>query len=101
MKTDIQTLNFEAGRGLINQVHKKLKEFKKYYHNIIGADVYLKGTNRAEENANKTVEIRLFLPGADIYAAADAENFSIALGRVADKISRQLKKRNHIEKEKR
>lgn len=101
MKTDIQTVNFEASQALVNEVHKRLEEFKKYYNNIVGADVYLKDTNRTEETKNKTVEIRIFLPGGDIYAAADGENFPVALGSVADKIARQLRKRNQLENEKR
>lgn len=101
MKTDIQSIGFEASQGLTDAVHKKLKEFQKYYSRITGADVYLKDTNRTEEGKNKSIDIRVFIPGEDIHATADGENFHAALAGVADKIVRQLRKRNQIQKEKR
>ena len=45
------------------------------------------------EAENKTVEIRLYIPGHDLFAKKTAKNFEAAADEVTEALRRQAKKR--------
>jgi len=63
-----------------------------FFDHIISADVYLKVGNNHEVE-NKTVEIRLYIPGNDLFAKKTAKNFEAATDEVTEALRRQAKKR--------
>jgi len=90
MKAIFQATNFDADQKLINFIQKKLDKLEKFYDRIIEAQVFLKVNNKGEKN--KTIEIRLGVPGNDIIVSRDAETFEKAMDLSYDVLKRQIKK---------
>jgi putative sigma-54 modulation protein len=100
MKTDIQTIGFEANDDLMAFVNDRLKHLHRYHDKITGIDVYLKSVKNNEEET-KVAEIKAFVPGPSLYADYQAESFREAIIESVKKIERQLKKIKDIQNEKR
>lgn len=95
MKIDIQTINFNATDGLLEDVHSVLNKFTTYNDQVVGADVYLKMMDTHQENTRK-VEIKIYLAGNNLYADHQADSFYEALHEAEKKIRVQMQKRQEI-----
>ncbi len=90
MKTIFQATNFNADQKLIHFIQKKLDKLDNFNDKIIEAEVFLKLNNTGEKN--KTLEIKMIIPGNDIIVSRDAETFEKAMDLAYDVLKRQLKK---------
>jgi len=97
MKAIFQATNFDADQKLINFIQQKLDKLDKFCDRVIEAEVYLKVNNKGEKN--KTLEVKIAVPGNDIMVSRDAETFEKAMDLAYDVLKRQLRK--HKEKMKR
>jgi len=97
MKAIFQATNFDADQKLINFIQKKLDKLDKFCDRVIEAEVYMKVNNKGEKN--KTLEVKVAIPGNDIMVSRDAETFEKAMDLAYDVLKRQLRK--HKEKLKR
>ncbi|MDD2278420.1 MAG: ribosome-associated translation inhibitor RaiA [Bacteroidales bacterium] len=96
MNVKIQSIKFDADKKLIDFVNNKLSKLQRFYDAIIGAEVFLKFENSQEEE-NKTVEVKLLIPGNDLFVARTAKKFEEALDECLEVLKRQVKK--HKEKQ--
>lgn len=92
VKLNVRSVNFDADQKLIDFIQGKIDKLTQMFDKIIEADVYLKVDNN-HESENKTVEIRLYIPGHDLFAKKTAKNFEAATDEVAEALRRQAKKR--------
>jgi putative sigma-54 modulation protein len=90
MKLQIQSIHFDADKKLLDFIQKKLNKLDTFYERIVGGDVYLRVEN--EDVNNKSVHIKLFLPGTSIMAKEQASSFEEALDVAVENLKRQLKK---------
>jgi putative sigma-54 modulation protein len=95
MTRDIQTTNFTADQSLIDFVNERTAKLKQYYDGIVAIEVYLKLGNKSDEN-NKIAEIRVFIPGSDLFVKKEGKTFEEAVDQVVDTLKRQVQK--HKEK---
>jgi len=91
MKAIFQATNFDADQKLIEFIQKKLNKLDHYFDRVIEAEVYMKLNNTGGNN--KTVEIKLAVPGNDIVVSKDAETFEKAMDLTYDVLKRQLTKK--------
>jgi putative sigma-54 modulation protein len=91
MKMDLQTVGFNATDELTTYVREKTEGLYKYYDQIVGAEVYLKLVND-EKGETKVAEIKLNIPGNDIYADSRAEKFEGAVNASVEKLKSQIRK---------
>ncbi len=96
MKIIIQSIHFNATGMLQEIITKKLNKLVKIYQRINHAEVYLRLENNDKQD-NKRVELRLYIPGYELFALAQAGKFEIAFDKANKSIRRQLKK--HKEKD--
>lgn len=89
MKLQIQSIHFDADKKLLDFIQKKLDKLDTFYDRITGGDVYLKVEN---EEPNKSVNIKLFLPGTSIMAKEQGNSFEEATDLAVETLKRQLKK---------
>ncbi len=83
---------WEVNIYLKSLIKEKLERLESVNNRIIHADVFLKkGVHNGMED--KVLEVRLRLPGPEVFAQAFAENYEVALADVADKLRRQLVRR--------
>ena len=61
MKVNVQAVNFNVDRKLVDFVQEKLDKLEKYYDKIVSSDVFLKVENTSDKE-NKTVEIKINVP---------------------------------------
>ena len=66
MKVQVQSLHFDADIKLINFIQKKLDKLDTFYERTIDAEVILRLNNEGVQN--KTVEIKLNVPGEQLFA---------------------------------
>ena len=92
VKLNVESVNFDADVKLIDFIQNKVNKLSLFFDPIIEANVFLKVENNHEVE-NKSVEIRLVVPGYDLFAKKVAHNFEAATDNVVEALRRQAKKR--------
>ena len=91
MKINIQSLHFDADKKLLDLVEEKINKLSRYYDGIIGTDVVLK-LDRSSDSENKVIEIKVKIPGNDLFVKKQAKTFEEAIDLAADALTTQVKK---------
>lgn len=89
MKTQIQSLGFDASQTLLNLVEKRLEKIGQISDRILEGKVILK-VDKSDTRENKLCEIRLVIPGNDLFAKKTAETFELALDHVIHALEKQV-----------
>jgi putative sigma-54 modulation protein len=92
MKVNLQSVNFNADKSLIDFVEKKLNVLDKYYDKIVDADVFLK-VQQTSEKENKIIDVKLNVPGNDFVVKKQCKTFEEGIMLAADSLKRQLAKK--------
>jgi len=98
MKITVQSIHFNADKGLLEFIQKKADKLDTFYDKIINGEVYLKLEN-VEDEANKITEIKIQLPGNQLFAKEQCKTFEEATDQAIESIRKQIakhKKRNEI-----
>ncbi len=91
MEVQVQAIRFEADKELIQFVQERVSKLTQFFDNIIDLEVYLK-IDKAESHNNKVVEIKLNVPGKDLFAKKQCKSFEHATDDSIEALRRQLKK---------
>lgn len=91
----ISSVHFDADRKLIEFIQERVDKLSQYYDKIIDGEVILKLDNN-HTSENKVAEIKLLVPGSDIFAKKQCKSFEEATDNAVEALRRQLKK--HKEK---
>lgn len=91
MDKTIEPVNFNASKDLIEEVGDIFDKLTRYNDRIVSADIYMK-TMRDNPPNNKKVEVRVFLPGKDVYVDQDAESFLSAAQQAFDRLKQLVTK---------
>ena len=91
MKITVQSIHFTADRKLLDFIQKKVDKLDTFYDHIISGEVYLKLEN-VEDEANKISEIKLLLPGNQIFAKEKCKTFEEATDLVVESLRKQIEK---------
>ena len=67
MNIKIHSIRFDADKKLLTFIKAKIRKLMQYYDDIIGAEVFLR-LDRSQDLENKVVEIRVLLPGNELFA---------------------------------
>ena len=92
MKVNLQAVNFNVDRKLVDFVQEKLDKLEKYYDKIISSDVFLRLENTSDKE-NKTVEIKINVPGDDFVVKKTAKSFEEGIDLAVDSLERVIVKR--------
>lgn len=95
MDIKIHSIHFDADKKLLDFIDAKVKKLIQFYEGIIGAEVFLRLEND-QSSENKLAEIRLDIPGNDVFAKKKSKSFEESIDNVIDALKRQLTK--HKEK---
>ena len=90
MNITIQSVHFSETQALHDFVITELKTLTPYFDKIEGAKVFLK-LEKSDTPENKVCEIRLEIPGHDLFAKRQCETFEEAAKQVVDEFKEQLK----------
>ncbi len=90
MKLQMHSLKFNADQKLLDYVQKKVNKLDNHYDRVVDAEVTLRINN--EGNKNKTVEIKLNVPGNQVFSREQSTTFEKATDQAVDALIRQLDK---------
>ncbi len=99
MKVNVQAVNFNVDKDLVELIEKKLKSLLKFYDHIIEANVFLK-VQKTSQKENKQLEIRLGIPGVDPIVKKTSVTFEDALLQAVNSLKKTLTKRKEMQREK-
>jgi len=88
MRLRVHSIHFDADRKLINFIQQKLDKLHKFYDRLVGGEVFLRINNEGVKN--KTVEIRISVPGRKLFAKEQARSFEVAIDSATDSLRSQL-----------
>lgn len=90
MKLQVQSIHFVADRKLIEFIRKKVDKLETFHDRLVDGEVFLRLNNEGIEN--KTVEIKVNLPGTQLFALEKSRSFEAAADLAAASLCMQLKK---------
>ena len=92
MKVNIQAVNFNVDRKLVDFTQERLDKLEKFYDKIVSSNVFLKVENTSDKE-NKIVEIRINVPGDDLMVKKIGKTFEEAVDSCTNSLERVLIKR--------
>ena len=97
MNIKINSIKFSPTRKLENFVEGKVKKLGHYYDDIIGAEIFLKVEN-SQKLENKVTEIKLDLPGSELFAKKQSKSFEESTDNAIDALRKQIIKHKNKKK---
>jgi ribosomal subunit interface protein len=91
IKVDVQAVDLTISDTLQQQIRDSIVKLKRHTSQITWVDVYFKEEEQHNTN-NKTVGMRLGVPGPDVYATDSGNAWMPLLKSVEEKLSKQLQK---------
>jgi putative sigma-54 modulation protein len=91
MKLQIHSIHFDADQKLVDFIQKKADKLETFFDRIIDGEVFLR-LDKGEARDNKVLEIKLNIPGEQLFAKEKASSFEAAADDAAEALRRQLKK---------
>lgn len=95
MNIKVSSVHFDADKKLLEFVDKKVNKLIKFYEDIIGVEVTLRLEN-SQNLENKVSEIKLLVPGYDLFAKKQSKTFEEATDIAIEALRQQIVK--HKEK---
>ena len=92
MKVNVQAVNFNIDRKLVDFINIRLEKLQQFYDKIVGIDVSLH-TEKTSDKENKSVDIIVRIPGDDLVVKKTAKSFEEATDMGAEALERLLIKR--------
>ncbi len=92
MKVMISSLHFKSDIKLENFIREKVTKVSALFDGVISSEVTLK-LDQSSTNENKIAEIRINIPGNDLFAKKQAKSFEEAVDSATDALKKQIKKR--------
>jgi putative sigma-54 modulation protein len=90
MKLQVHSIHFNADSKLIDFIQRKIDKLETFYDRLVDGEVFLRLNNEGIEN--KTVEIKLNVPGTQLFAIEKARSFEAATDQAAEALKTQLQK---------
>ena len=91
MNIKINSVHFDADQKLIDHINKKVNKLGQFFDGIIGAEVFLRLEN-VPDGENKIAEVKLLIPGNDLFVKKQAKTFEEAINKAEDTLNRQVTK---------
>lgn len=91
MKITVQAIHFTADNKLVDFIQKKANKLDQFFDQIVSGEVYLK-LEKVEDEANKITEIKLIIPGNQLFAKEQCRTFEEATDLAIESLRKQLEK---------
>ena len=89
MKVQMHSVHFTADQKLLDFIQRRLDKLETFYDHVTEGEVILKLNNK-EGAANKTVELKVLVPGTILFSQADAPTFEAATDNATEGLRRQI-----------
>ncbi len=88
---NVEAVHFTADQQLVDFINVKVDKLNKFFDNIVNTDVILK-VEKKESFENKIVEIKMNVPGKELFAKKTGDSFESATDECVEALRRQVKK---------
>ena len=95
MTIKIQSVHFDADKKLVEFIQERIDKLTHYNDGIISTDITLR-IDKSSDATNKVAEIKLHIPGNDLFVKKQCKSFEEAVDNSLDALKMQVKK--HKEK---
>ena len=92
MKLQMHSIHFDADQKLVNFIQKKANKLDTFYDRIVDGEVIMR-VEKDNARDNKVIEIKLNIPGAQLFAKEQAKSFEAGADEAIESLRRQLKKK--------
>ena len=93
MDVNFEYNDVKASAELEEFCNDKLTKLSDKYEFIVRAEVFFKLENTTNNESGKISEIKISVPGSNLFAESSKENFKMSFADATDKVKRQLEKR--------
>ena len=97
MKIKLNSVHFSADKKLVDFVQLKVDKLETFYDKIIDGEVFLR-LDKSDDSANKIAEIKINIPGKELFAKKQCKTFEEAVDSVVEALRSQLTKQKTKEK---
>ncbi len=87
----MHSIHFDADAKLVDFIQRKADKLETFYDHIIDGEVFMRLDN-ADNRENKIIEIKLNIPGEQLFAKTKSKSFEAATDEAVEALRRQLKK---------
>lgn len=91
MKVQMHSVHFDADKKLLDFVQQRLNKLETFYDRVTEGEVIMRLNNK-DGIDNKTVEIKLLVPGSILFSQEDAASFEAAADAATESLRRQITK---------
>ena len=96
MKVQVTSVHFDADQNLLDFIQKRLDKLETFYDRVTEGEVIMRLNNKDGVD-NKTLELKLLVPGTTLFCKEEAPTFESAADAAYECMRRQLVK--HKEKQ--
>jgi len=91
MTITVNPVNFNISKDLTTNVKEIFENVDKFNDQLVGLDIYLKSLTETD-SGEKMVEVKIFLPGKNLFVAEKANDFTSAAQQAVDVVKRVIRK---------
>ncbi|MEY3398954.1 MAG: hypothetical protein RL220_1548 [Bacteroidota bacterium] len=91
MQVLVQSIHFDADVKLISFIEEKMNKLSQFHDRITRGEVFLR-LDKSDVKENKITEIKLSIPGTDLFARKQCSSFEEATDEALDALRRQIEK---------
>ncbi|PWL28801.1 MAG: 30S ribosomal protein S30 [Fluviicola sp. XM-24bin1] len=91
MDFKVNTVHFTADQKLVDFIQGKVKKLELMYDRIIASEIYLR-LDKSEEKENKIAEVKLLLPGNELFAKKQCKSFEEAADLAVSALKKQVER---------
>ncbi len=91
MEVQVHSIHFDADGKLLTFIEEKVNKLRQYDDKIIAGEVFLR-LDKSDVKENKVAEIKLNVPGKDLFAKKQCKSFEEATDLAVEALRRQLRK---------
>ncbi len=91
METQMHSIHFKADQKLLSFIQEKLEKLEHFNQRIVNAEVFLR-LDKDREKENKITEIKLNVPGKELFAKRQCKSFEEAADEAIEALRKQLMK---------
>ena len=91
MQSKVHSIHFKADQKLLSFVHERLNKLESINDKLITSEVFLR-IDKSRDKENKISEIKLLVPGKELFAKKQCKTFEEAVDVTIDALRKQILK---------
>lgn len=91
MNVKVQSVHFDADKKLVGFVNDRVEKLNQFHDKITSSEVILR-LDHSDAKENKIAEIKLNIPGKELFAKRQCKSFEEAIDSSVDALKNQISK---------